>query len=146
MSGAGASIVDDARYRKAVENAAALLKPGGLFIFTDSFLHGPTYRVTHAAARSDAEIRKAVEAAGLRIERQGPVFVLMNHPGDTRGRFWSALWIWLTLPVRLNRRLGTVTGFLLGALLYPLEVVLTTVKSEGPSTEYAVCRKIAGVD
>jgi hypothetical protein len=36
---------------------------------------------------------------------------------------------------------GPRWGYLTGCLLYPLEVALTRVVAEGPSTEVVVCRK-----
>ena len=35
-------IVDDARYERAIQNISALLSPGGVFFFSDLFLHGET--------------------------------------------------------------------------------------------------------
>jgi len=134
-------VLDDHAYQRALANVAALLKPDGRFVFSETFLHAPTQRWHHGVNRSLADIEDSLARAGLRITRRGPMFVLMNDPGDTRGPVWRALWSWLTLPLRFNRRVGMVTGYLLGALLYPLELALTAVKSEGPSTEFAICRK-----
>ncbi len=138
-------IVDDARYAQALRNLAALLKPGGWLVLSENSLRGRTERAPHVVSRSEAEITSLLTASGFRIVKQGPMFVLMNYPVDTRGRFLKSLWSTLTLPLRANRLLGVVTGSILGAILYPIELVLTAVVKPGPSTKFAVCRKDDGV-
>ena len=137
-------ITDDLRYAQALRNIAALLRPGGWFVFSENFLHGDTIRAPHVVSRSRAEIEALLDRAGLQLVRRGPMFVLMNYPVDTDGPIPRALWNTLVLPVRVHRGLGVVTGFLLGGALYPLELGLTAWIREGPSTEYAICRKIGG--
>jgi SAM-dependent methyltransferase len=134
-------IVDDRGYERAIGNIASLLRPGGWFVFSENFLRGPAVRAPHVVSRSQGEITDLLEAHGLHLHRRGPMFVLMNYPVDTASGLPRALWSALTLPLRVNRRLGQVTGFLLGAALYPFELLLTAGLREGPSTEFALCRK-----
>jgi SAM-dependent methyltransferase len=129
-------IVDDAAYRQALANVARLLRPGGLFLWSDNFIHRPTVRVTHQVSRSLAEITGALAAAGFAVVDRVPMFVLMNYPTDTR---WAlARWAWTALvaPAMLSDFLGGA----LGAALYPIERRLVRRLRESPSTELMVCR------
>jgi 2-polyprenyl-3-methyl-5-hydroxy-6-metoxy-1,4-benzoquinol methylase len=45
-------IVDDDQYARAFENIAALLRPGGWFLWSDNFLRHETERVEHQVSRS----------------------------------------------------------------------------------------------
>ncbi|MEO8082226.1 MAG: class I SAM-dependent methyltransferase [Ardenticatenales bacterium] len=130
-------IVDDEAYARALANLAALLKPGGWLIWSDAFRHGPTLRVAHQASRTRAEIVAALDAAGLEIVRRVPMFVWMNYPVDARSTWWPAVW---QRAARLVRRRNAI-GWLAGALLFPIEVVLTRVVAESPTTEVLVCRR-----
>ena len=130
-------VVDDARFARALLNVAALLEPGGWFIFSDNFLHDRTIRVRHQVSRSLAEITAGLEAAGFEIVVRRPMFILMNHPGDTPSRWPEWAWKALVAPATVSE----AAGFLIGAALYPLELGLTAVCRESPTTEIMVCRK-----
>ena len=65
------------------------------------------------------------------------MFVLMNTPVDTRSNWPSLLWRLLMSPVRAFN----VLGFLYGVILFPLEILLTRVSKESPSTEMMICQK-----
>ena len=45
-------VTDDARFARALVNAARLLRPGGLLVFSDLFVHGAPWRAPHQAIRS----------------------------------------------------------------------------------------------
>ncbi len=130
-------IVDDGRYRQAIQNCAALLKPGGILIMTENCLHGNTVRSANQVSRSLTQIEDTISGSGLTIVERRPVFVLMNAPIDSGyaalKRFWSLL--------RACAGRRPSTGFIAGALLYPFEVALTSVMREGPSTEMLICRR-----
>lgn len=130
-------IVDDEAYARALANLAALLKPGGWLIWSDAFRRGPTVRVAHQASRTRAEIVAALDSAGLEIVRRVPMFVLMNFPVDASSAWWPAAW---QRAARLVRRRDWI-GWLAGALLFPIEVLLTRVVTESPTTEVLVCRR-----
>lgn len=129
-------IVDDAEYAQAFRNIASLLKPGGWFIWSDNFLRHGTERVTHQVSRSLADSEAAVRQAGLQIVRRVPMFVLMNHPTDSRSRLARLAWTAMVAPAALAEPLG----WLVGAALYPLDLALTNVRRESPTTEIMVCR------
>lgn len=130
-------IVDDAAYARAFHNIAALLAPGGWFLWSDNFLHHDTERVTHQASRSLAESEDAVRAAGFEIVERVPMFVLMNYPTDTTSRLARLAWTGMVAPAALAEPLG----WLVGAGLYPVDLVLTSLCRESPTTEIMVCRK-----
>lgn len=130
-------IIDDQRYKRAFQNCANLLKRGGLLIFTENALHGETLRGENQVSRSLAEIEGCIRAARLTIVERRPVFVLMNTPIDSGyaglKKFWSIL--------RACARRYPKIGFIAGPVLYPLEMVLTSILREGPSTEMLICRR-----
>jgi 2-polyprenyl-3-methyl-5-hydroxy-6-metoxy-1,4-benzoquinol methylase len=129
-------LMDDAAYERAIQNCAQLLRPGGALIFTDNFLHGPAYRGPHHVSRPLAQIEGAARAAGLQVRVRKPMFVLMNNPIDSRSALFKFYWKALSFASEF-RPVGAVTG----AVLYPMEVALTAVLPEGPSTEIAVAVK-----
>lgn len=132
-------IVDDAQYAQAFRNVAALLRPGGWFLWSDNFLRHPAERVAHQASRTLEESRRLVEAAGFEIVERRPMFVLMNYPADTTSRLSRWAWTAMVAPAALAEPLG----WLVGAALYPLERLLVGWKRESPSTEVMICRKPA---
>jgi ubiquinone/menaquinone biosynthesis C-methylase UbiE len=130
-------LVEDERYDRAIANCSRMLKPGGRMVFTENFLHGPAFRAPHSVSRPLDYIEGALARAGLQVEERRPMFVLMNNPVDSRNRFAHLYWKILSF-VSENTLVGAITG----TLLYPFEVVLTTVLREGPSTEIMVCRRV----
>jgi SAM-dependent methyltransferase len=130
-------IVDDAEYGQAFRNIASLLRPGGWLIWSDNFLRHGTVRVTHQVSRSLADSERAVRAAGLEVIRRVPMFVLMNHPTDSRSALARWGWTALVAPAALAEPLG----WLLGAVLYPIDLWLTSIRNESPTTEIMICQK-----
>ena len=131
-------IVDDAQYARAFSNIAALLRPGGWFLWSDNFIRHDTERVTHQASRPLAESVRLVEGAGFEIVDRVPMFVLMNYPADTTARLARWAWTALVAPALL----GEWFGWAIGAALYPLERGLVRGFKESPSTELMVCRRV----
>jgi SAM-dependent methyltransferase len=130
-------IVDDARYERAIRTCASLLRPGGILVFTDNFLHGGSIRIAHQASRSLHEIETAIASAGLTVIERRPVFVLMNTPVDSHSRPLQFFWRVLNAVVRRYPTLGSPAGM----TLYPPELILSSVLPEGPSTEMMICRR-----
>lgn len=133
-------IVDDDQYARAITNIAVLLRPGGLLVWSDNFIHQATIRVPHQVSRSLAEAEVALARAGLEVVERRPMFVLMNYPADTHSRLARLAWTALVAPAALSDRLGG----LLGRALFPLERALVRRRRESPSTEVMVCRRAAG--
>jgi SAM-dependent methyltransferase len=131
-------IVDDDRYRQALRNLADLLAPAGILVLTENLPHGETLRVKHQVSRSFDEVVDALDEAGLEIDARRPLFVLMNTPVDSDSAFLRHLF-----PVVHQLARGRLTGWLLGAALYPFELALTRLLREGPTTEIVVCRPVS---
>jgi SAM-dependent methyltransferase len=130
-------IVDDDRFEQSIRNAFSLLRPGGLFFYTDNFLQGRTQRSEHIIHRSLSSVRSTLRDAGFEIVDRQPVFVLMNEPVDDPGPLVRRTWAYIR---RIAAR-GEAAGYLLGACLFPIELVLSRLLSESPTTEMMVCRK-----
>jgi SAM-dependent methyltransferase len=131
-------IVDDVNFTRALRNVAELLRPNGIFCFTDLFLHHGTERSSHFVSRSLPEIQNAVIAAGLQIIDRRPIFMVMNQPLDTRRSLLRLGWRAAMLPARYSETVGALWG----ALLYPVDLFLTAVCAESPTTEIMFCRKV----
>jgi SAM-dependent methyltransferase len=132
-------LVDDNAYARAIRNIATLLKPGGTFLFTELFLHGPAYRGESQVCRSLATIEELVQEQGLEIVTRRPVFYLMTTPLDSDNRLHYFFWRVLSALLQRSHALG----YLLGACLYPLERLIVSLLREGPTMEIMVCRKPA---
>ena len=130
-------IVDDKQYQKALENMVAALKPGGVLIFSELFLHRPERRFSYIVHRPLAAIEQMARKAGFEPVSRRPLFVLMNEPVDSGCPVLKLYWGILQRIV--NRVLWT--GQLFGALLYPLDSLLVRIMKESPATEIMVCRK-----
>lgn len=133
-------IVEEERYERAIRNVHSLLRPGGLFLFSDFLVHRSTLSGEHVACRSLNRVEALLRNTGFDVLRRVPMFVLMEEPLDSRSSAYRFLWKLATYPARHSK----FAGFLLGALLYPLERVLTKIFSESPTTEIMVCQKRSG--
>ena len=131
-------IVDDRRYQRAIENIFQMLCPGGFFIFSENFIHGETIRSEHQVSRSLSEIKTILEKTGFKVKARVPMFALMNNPVDSRSVIFKTIWKGMMFPISKLHFLG----FILGALLYPFELILTSHLKEGISTELMICEKM----
>jgi SAM-dependent methyltransferase len=130
-------IVDDARFARAIQNINFILKPGGVFVLSDNFLHGETIRAAQQVSRSLKDIEKVLTSAGFKIVERAPMFILMNYPVDSRSRLLKKVWRILAKVISIHES----CGFLIGALLYPLEQFCVASAKESPTTEMMICRK-----
>jgi SAM-dependent methyltransferase len=130
-------IVDDERFGRAIENVARVTRQGGHLLLSDNFLHGPAIRGRHQVSRSLIEIDEALRAAGFETVARLPMFFLMNTPIDSQSRLLGRSWRVVSGICHRSHR----AGYVLGGLLFPLELSLTAVAQEGPSTELVVCRR-----
>jgi SAM-dependent methyltransferase len=133
-------VVDDARFRRAFANVHALLEPGGVFVFSENFLHRDPIRLPHQASRTLAEIEGVARDAGFQVVSRRPMFWLMNAPLDSESPLLPRWWAVLHRVASRRPRLGTA----IAALLYPLELALVARRREGPSTELMICRRPVG--
>jgi 2-polyprenyl-3-methyl-5-hydroxy-6-metoxy-1,4-benzoquinol methylase len=131
-------IVDDVRYRTAMANINSLLGPGGYFFFSDNFLHRDALRSHHQVSRPLVSIERILQETGFKILDRIPMFVIMNAPVDTRNRFLPLTWKLITSTARRGEFASNATG----CVLYPIELFLTSIGKEGPSTEMMICKKV----
>jgi SAM-dependent methyltransferase len=130
-------IVDDVRFAKAITNLYSLLKPGGVLIFSDVFIHGSTVRTEHFVWRPLETTEFVLEEAGFELVKRVPLLFLMNDPIDTKSRFLKANWRALVSVASKNE----LSGFLFGMVLYPFENICVSLFKESPTTELLICRK-----
>lgn len=131
-------IVDEDRFRRALRNISRILLPGGLFCFSELFLHHETERGLHVVFRPLSSIETILAESGFEIIIRRPVFVLMGEPRDTQSALARFLWRLAMYPARKSE----VLGWLWGAAFYPVDLLLTRLLSESPATEVMFCRKI----
>lgn len=131
-------IVDDEKYAAAIGALAQAVAPGGLVILTENCIEAKTQRSAYQTSRSRAEIHRLLERCGLEVVERRPVFALMNAPIDSPHVLLHASWrVVCALAARAE-----AFGWVLGALLYGPELLLTHVLHEGPSTEMLICRRV----
>jgi SAM-dependent methyltransferase len=132
-------LVDDASYLRALRNLRLALKTGGYLLYSDAFFQGPAKQFEHYwKGRSLADVSIAMQASKLEIVRRVPMSVLMSAPTDTsRRELNERIWDAAMIPVRRSEWIG----FVIGALLYPLELLLVSTMSASPAIEIMVCRK-----
>jgi hypothetical protein len=131
-------ITSDRRYERAFANLASLVKPNGLLVFSENFVHQRNPREAQQVNRSLVEIESLLRKAGFETLARRPMFVLMNCPVDSTSRVHRLCWRVLELAMVAWNPLGAV----LGAVLYPLELALVARLKEGPSTELMLCRRL----
>ena len=134
-------VMDDDGYRTAMANVHRLLRPGGLFVFSEHFVRGPRREYRHHVSRPAHEIERAVTETGFEVVRRRPMLVLMAWPAQAAAPVWRRLWSRALGPALKSERWGGIAG----AALYLVELPLTRLLAEGPSMEIMVCRKPPGV-
>ncbi len=130
-------ITDDSRYEAAIKNIFDLLQNGGIFFFSENFLHHKTERSSFQVNRSLAEIEDILNKTGFQIVDRVPMFVWMNFPVDTKSNLLRLLWRLMVFPIKKVHLLGQLWG----GILYPSELFLASHLSESPSTEMMICQK-----
>lgn len=129
-------IVEDNRFATAIHNIASVLKPKGVFLYSDNLV-GEAFNVRHQVGRTEATILQTLNSAGLTVEHRIPMFVLMNDPVRSRSRILRKAF---SLTYRFASK-SSLMGMLVGSILYPVELLLTKMLRDGPSTEVLVCRR-----
>jgi SAM-dependent methyltransferase len=133
-------LLDDAAYGRAVANLARLTKPGGLLVISENFrLAGPRRFASVQVNREEGEILALLAEAGFAVVERRPMFVVMNAPARGNSPRLDAWW---QRAHRLLIRRPSLGG-VLGAALYPVELACLRVVREAPSTELAICRRVA---
>ncbi len=133
-------ILDEDDYRRAIGNLAGLLAPDGHLVLSENLLADGVHRGPAQVSRSESEIVTLLREAGLEPVVQAPMFVLLNGPVDSHSR-WLARW-W-TLVSKIASR-NEALGWIVGALLMPIELAAVRFVRRGPSTKIVVCRRVPG--
>jgi SAM-dependent methyltransferase len=132
-------LIDDDAYRRALDNLAELVRPGGLLVISENFrLEGPRRFASIQVNREEGEILAAFRGAGFELVSRRPMFVIMNAPA-VGGR--PLLDAWWQRAHRLLMRWPSIGGAL-GAALYPLELVCVSAIRRAPSSELAIFRRL----
>ena len=131
-------VVDDERFNHALIELAMVLKPGGLLVIHDQFIHRSTSDHGYIKWRSLMDYEKALQAAGFEIITRRPIFFFMIQTIDFKGwaqKTMDTLWDRFTYPF--------VQRFpkLAGALGNTIDNVICKFVNEGPTMEIMVCRK-----
>ena len=131
-------IVDDVAYERAISNLAAVLRPGGLLVFSENFRPDAANAVSPVQVdRGEREILGHLSATGLEPVCRAPMFWLMNEPQNSRSAIHHLWWRKLGGTLRARPALGVLAG----PVLYPLELALVRRGGPGPSTDLMVCRR-----
>lgn len=138
-------ITDDAAFRQALTNVAALVAPGGALVVTEPILAHPKYERPYdptmaSRARRLSAYRDPLIAAGLRFAHLEAATVLANNPIEASSglvfqifRFW---WRGLSRCSKLWPR----TAGLLGRIIYHLDS-FALLTGSAPTTKFAVFRR-----
>jgi SAM-dependent methyltransferase len=130
-------IVDDLRYRKALENVYELLRPGGFFVFSEAREKDSGGGAEYIVHRGLDDIESKLREVGFRIVTRRPFLVLMNDPVGPGKPLLRLYWRLLRKAVRWVYMGGAVAG----AVLYPIELALVSLMKESPSTEIVLCQR-----
>ncbi len=130
-------IMDDDRFVHAIQNIHRLLRPDGLFIWSDGFIHTRPVRKEHIVMRTLGQIEPVLQQTGFEVLTRVPMFQLMNAPVDARHRIATLGWLAAAWLVSLHDSLGNLAG----KALYRLETHLAQTRTESPTIEIMVCRK-----
>ncbi|AYY11567.1 class I SAM-dependent methyltransferase [Actinobacteria bacterium YIM 96077] len=133
-------IVDDERYKAAIDNIGRVVRPGGRFVLSENFLHRRADYTEHQVSRTIEWVTSVLRVAGFEIERRVPMLILMNAQVDAPAP-WRKAWGGALRAATLT----PPTGWLAGAALYPIERQLVRRFRESPTTEMMICRRLPHV-
>jgi 2-polyprenyl-3-methyl-5-hydroxy-6-metoxy-1,4-benzoquinol methylase len=130
-------VMDDEKYEQAFRNVESLLAPGGWFVFSEKLLHRRTQRRYNYVNRSIEQTTAAVLDAGLVPVRRLPMFYLMTYPSDAARSWQRILHQRAVEPFSRSQRWGALAGTVLGGI----DLAITAMVVESPTTEIMICRK-----
>lgn len=131
-------IIDEEDYCRAIQNVHFLLADGGMFFFSENFLHHEGVKTRVQVSRTLETISSFLVQAGFMIIDRSPMFSLMNSPVDSNSTLLKKWWRLLTLMVSRHEAAGRA----IGGMLFPLEKFLVRHLRESPSTEIMICTKL----
>lgn len=133
-------VVDDARLEAALRNVAEVLRPGGMLVLHDQFLHRPSESHGYIRWRSLSDWGRLLEAAGFEVVARVPIFFGMIQTNDCSSTRSAACMdaLWKHMQPLIYRWPGA-----LGAVAYSVDSVLGSWLREGPSMELMLTRRKA---
>lgn len=134
-------IVEDDALKNTFSEIYRVLEPDGIFVFSDNFIHSGRLSVTHQRCRSLEEYENLVREAGFVIEKRLPNYILFNDPVDSHNRIIKKLW---AVNTRLSRKYKWYDN-MIWPVLYPAEMLLTSLVKESPAQEFMICRAVKQV-
>jgi SAM-dependent methyltransferase len=139
-------ITDEARFEQALRSLMASVGAGGSLVLVEPLVvhrwwgepFGPE---SNSLARPLATYERILREGGFRIVDLRPASCLLINVIDTRReipfRLWERYWEWLGRLVGKREWLGA----LVGGLLRPLDLALTSVVANGPSAKVLVAQR-----
>ncbi|MEO5367153.1 MAG: class I SAM-dependent methyltransferase [Magnetococcus sp. WYHC-3] len=129
-------IIDEDSHARALGNLARMMTPDGVLICSENLYDTPR-DMGHFRGRTQEVILDRLRQAGLFLHQRRPMFVVGNN--SVRGHC-----VWAQRTFReLSRmaRLGTLPGWVAGAVAWLLDRALIPRTSQGCSTEILILRK-----
>lgn len=129
-------IVEDEALDFLMQSVHRVLKPGAYFIFSDNFIHGNNFNITHQNCRTLEDYERILDKNGFEVTDRVANYVLFNDPVDAQGKFYPRIWNLLT---KFSKKWKWF-DFIIWPLLYPLEMLLTSIIKESPAQEILICK------
>ncbi len=130
--------MEDEALDKLLQSVHRVLEPGGCFIFSDNFIHGINLNITHQKCRTLEGYELALKKNGFEITGRAANYVLFNDPVDAKGKFYPRIWSLIT---RFSKKWKWFDA-IVWPLLYPVEILLTSVIKESPAQEIMICKAL----
>lgn len=131
-------VVEDKALHKLLQSVHRVLKPGAYFIFSDNFIHNNNFNIAHQKCRTLEDYEKALQNNGFEITDRVSNYVLFNDPVDANGKFYPRIWSLIT---RFSKKWKWFDA-IIWPLLYPVEILLTSVIKESPAQEIMICKAV----
>lgn len=130
-------IVDDKRFEDSVANISSITKPGGYFVYSDFYLHGEAQRGESQVSRSKEYLMNLFEKNNFELVVFKPFMYYTNKPVDTKNPLIKIFWFFLENGLYVLPFMGHI----LGAIMYPFEILAVNNCKESPTTEFTIFRK-----
>jgi len=144
-------VVDDALARKALQNLAALVAPGGVILFSEKFTPWSTSytECEHVVRRSLGWYTQILSDLGFTLEKTRPIFWSMDPPVNYGGQFLSsrlAYLVWGTMraAIKFLPRNGfsqNLLGRAAGRVGRTIDSAIVPMLRQTPNLTFAVYRK-----
>jgi ubiquinone/menaquinone biosynthesis C-methylase UbiE len=131
-------VVDDNALRKLLNSVHRTLKSEGIFIFSDNFIHEKNFSITHQKCRTLESYEIILKESGFKIIDRVPNYVLFNDPVDAKGKFYPRIWNLITGISKKWKWFDKI----IWPLLFPLELLLTSILKESPAQEFMICKAL----